>query len=69
MKRPSLKENIMAERFAGLKEGDKVLCEGFNGRVTKLCEWSLTPETEHGMVEVTLERGHVCVTTKYLVRR
>jgi len=29
MKRPSLREKIMAERFAGLKEGDKVLCEGF----------------------------------------
>ena len=49
--------------YAGLKEGDKVLCEGFEGRIMRLCEWT------DMMVDVRLDRGVCCVDARYLVRR
>lgn len=53
----------MAERFAGLKEGDKVLCEGLEGRIIRTCEWT------DMMVDVSLpNRGFCCVDATYLVR-
>jgi len=52
----------MAERFNGLKEGDKVLCEGFEGRVMRLCEWT------NSMVDVRIPSGFCCVDATYLVK-
>ena len=51
------------ENFAGYKVGDKVICNGYDGTVTKLCEWS-----DGGLVEVRLARGGVCVCADELRR-
>ena len=39
----------------GMKVGDKVLCNGFEGAITRVCEWDLS------LVEVRLSSGTVCV--------
>jgi hypothetical protein len=36
--------------------GQKVICNGFEGRITKVCDGQL-----EGMVEVRMSRGSVCV--------
>jgi len=40
--------------------GQKVICNGHKGTVTKVCDGQLS-----GMVEVRLERGSVCVPYVY----
>ena len=42
-------------KYSGLKIGQRVMCNGYEGTVTRLCEWSDT------MIEVRLARGGVCV--------
>jgi len=37
------------------KVGQRVICNGYPGTITRVCEWS------NGMVEVRLERGTTCV--------
>jgi len=44
-----------ADRFNGLKVGDRVQANGYPGTVVRLCEWS------YSMVEVMLASGGVCV--------
>jgi hypothetical protein len=41
--------------FNNLKVGDLVLCNGYQGSVTALCQWS------DSMIEVRLGSGLVCV--------
>lgn len=43
------------KKFNGLNVGDAVMCNGYAGTVTRLCEWS------NSMVEVRLGSGTVCV--------
>ena len=40
------------------KVGQHVTCSGYQGTITRVCEWS------NSMVEVRLERGTVCVDFK-----
>ena len=44
-------------KFCGLKIGQRVMCNGYEGSVSRLCEWS----SGEGMVEVRLDSGVVCV--------
>lgn len=37
------------------KVGDKVMCNGYEGTVTRVCEWS------DCLIEVRLDNGGVCV--------
>jgi hypothetical protein len=48
------------EKYHGFKVGDKVICNGFPGTVTRLCDWS------DRMVEVKLNRGEVAVSSSEL---
>jgi hypothetical protein len=43
------------------KVGQRVLCNGYSGTITRVCEWS------DSMVEVRLERGTTCVDFKELL--
>lgn len=43
------------------KVGDKVICNGYTGTITRLCEWS------NSMVEVRLNSGLVCVDESELI--
>jgi len=42
------------------KVGQKVTCNGYQGTITRVCEWS------QSMVEVRMDRGLVCVDFKEL---
>ena len=42
-------------KYNGLKVGDKVMCNGYEGRVIRLCEWS------DALIEVRVPGGEVCV--------
>lgn len=42
-------------KYNGLKVGDKVIANGYEGKVTKLCDWS------ESLVEIRLSRGEICV--------
>lgn len=46
------------EKYNGFKVGDKVMCNGYEGRVTELCGWS------DSLIEVRLDAGGVCVDSK-----
>ena len=48
--------------YAGLKVGDKVLCEGLIGRILRLCAWT------DMMVDVQIPGGFCCVDATHLVR-
>lgn len=53
-------EATILKRGYAFKVGDKVICNGFPGRVAKVCDGVLM-----GMVEVRLHRGLVCVPARY----
>lgn len=46
-----------------LKTGDKLMCNGYEGRVHKICEGQLK-----GMIEVKLASGICCVSLTELIR-
>ncbi len=46
------------EKYNGLKVGQRVTTSGYQGTVTRLCEWS------DWLVEVRLERGTCCIDAK-----
>lgn len=46
-----------------MERGQKVMCNGYEGTITKVCDGQLS-----GMVEVRLERGDVCVDASELKR-
>ena len=45
-------------KFNGLKVGDKVIANGYEGTVVALCDWS-----DGRLVEVRLPGGIVCVSS------
>ena len=48
-----------------IKVGTRVICNGYPGTVTALCEWSRTRFSV--MVEVRLASGLVCVDASELI--
>lgn len=48
----------MDAKYSGLTIGQHVLCNGYEGTVTRLCEWS------DSLIEVRLRSGLVCVDSK-----
>lgn len=52
-----IKENEMNVQYNGLSIGDRVACNGYAMRVTRLVEW----DKAHQLIEATNGRGGVCV--------
>jgi hypothetical protein len=45
-------------QFNGLKVGDKVMANGYEGLVSALCEW----DSDKELVEVRMDRGEICTS-------
>lgn len=54
------------KKFHGFRVGDTVICNGYEGKVVALCEWSLSPSGE-GMVEVRVPGGVTCTSSAGLI--
>jgi len=49
-------------KYNGLKVGDKVKANGYNGKVIRLCEWS------DSLVEVRLSGGTICTCSSEVTK-